>query len=202
MKVSWGTIGFFTAILILGVTGCATKSYVREEVTALETKVDANRTEIDRLSQANAQQDAQLAQLSASVQEAMQRAEEAGKLAKGKFVCEVKLTEDAAYFAFDKSELTDKANAALSAFAQRMKDENRNVYIEIQGHTDAIGPEAYNLQLGMARARAVKYYLYTRGGIALHRMDTFSYGESRPIADNRTPENRAKNRRVTLVVME
>jgi outer membrane protein OmpA-like peptidoglycan-associated protein len=56
--------------------------------------------------------------------------------------------------------------------------------------------------LGGSRAKAVYSYLHTQHGIPLHRMDVFSYGESKPIADNDNPANRALNRRVTLVVIE
>lgn len=202
MKVSSLMAGTILGLSVFGMTGCATKTFVREQVTGVQTQVDANRAEIARLNQVTAAQDKRLNQLSDGVKEALQRAEEAGKLAKGKFVCEVVLSEEAAHFAFNKSDLSSEAKGKLDALAQRLKSENRNVYIEIQGHTDAVGSDDYNERLGMARARAVRYYLYTQAGIALHRMNTFSYGEAKPVAENDTPENRAKNRRVTIVVME
>jgi outer membrane protein OmpA-like peptidoglycan-associated protein len=189
-------------LTLLGQTGCASKGYVEERVTVLQTQVESNKTEITRLNEQNVEQDERLNQLSDMVQEALSRAEEAGKLAKGKLVYEVNLTEDPAHFAFDKSALSQEAMAQLDALAERLKSENRNVYLEVQGHTDSIGSEAYNLKLGAARAETVRDYLYVKTGIALHRLNTFSYGESKPVAGNDTPSNRAKNRRVTVVVME
>jgi peptidoglycan-associated lipoprotein len=83
-----------------------------------------------------------------------------------------------------------------------VKAENKNVYMEIQGHTDSVGTDAYNVRLGMARAEVAKTYLYTKHNIPLHRMSVFSYGESKPVAENDTPQNRAINRRITIVVIE
>ena len=75
-----------------------------------------------------------------------------------------------------------------------------HVYLEIQGHTDATGDADYNEKLGEARAEAVRRYL-SRGGIALNRMATISYGEEAPVASNDTPEGRAQNRRVSIIVL-
>jgi outer membrane protein OmpA-like peptidoglycan-associated protein len=77
-----------------------------------------------------------------------------------------------------------------------------DAYIEIQGHTDNIGSESYNLKLGHNRADAAMRYLNMEQGIPMFRMNVVSYGEYKPIADNSTREGRAQNRRVTLVVME
>ena len=74
--------------------------------------------------------------------------------------------------------------------------------IEIQGHTDNIGSESYNLSLGYKRAEQVLEYFKTQHGFPLHRMNVNSYGEYKPIADNSTKEGRAQNRRVALVVMK
>ena len=82
-----------------------------------------------------------------------------------------------------------------------MKDENKNVYIEIQGNTDSIGSDRANLALGQARAETVLRYLNMQHGFPLNRMSAVSYGKFKPIADNKTAEGRARNRRVTLVVL-
>jgi outer membrane protein OmpA-like peptidoglycan-associated protein len=65
-----------------------------------------------------------------------------------------------------------------------------------------VGDDAYNMILGERRAEAVRRYLSQTGGMALHRMSVISYGKAAPIADNATPEGRAMNRRVTLVVLQ
>ncbi|CAL1690716.1 Outer membrane porin F [Brevundimonas subvibrioides] len=103
-------------------------------------------------------------------------------------------------FPSDRDALSPEAEQRLAELAQRLKAENKNVYLEIQGHTDAAGPESYNDALGEARAEAVRRSL-SRQGIALNRMATISYGEEAPVADNATPEGRAQNRRVAIVVL-
>jgi len=103
-------------------------------------------------------------------------------------------------FPTDQHALSPEAEARLAELTQRLKAENRNVYLEIQGHTDATGDADYNEELGQARAEAVRRFL-SRDGIALNRMATISYGEEEPVASNETPEGRAQNRRVAIVVL-
>jgi len=98
--------------------------------------------------------------------------------------------------------LSDETRMGLDEFAAGLKDENANVFIEIQGHTDATGPEAYNMKLGEQRAEAVRRYLSQAHGLALHRMSIISYGETSPLEDNASREGRAVNRRVALVVLK
>ena len=74
------------------------------------------------------------------------------------------------------------------------------MYLEIQGHTDATGADAYNYNLGEARAEAVRRYL-SKQGIALNRMSTISYGKDEPVDSNKTKDGRAKNRRVVVIVL-
>ena len=92
--------------------------------------------------------------------------------------------------------------AAIDAFAEKVIAKNVGAYLEIQGHTDNIGSESYNLSLGYKRAEKVMKYLSSEKGFPLHRMNVTSYGEYKPIADNSTREGRAKNRRVALVLMK
>ena len=93
------------------------------------------------------------------------------------------------------AELVDETVAPIVA-------ENRGVYLEIEGHTDSSGPRAYNLQLGEERAEAVRDYLHDQHQIALNRMAVISYGEAKPVEDNKTRVNRAMNRRVVINVLE
>ena len=104
------------------------------------------------------------------------------------------------HFEFDKSSLTPLGRRVLDEAAEKLKD-NPNLTVEIEGHTDSIGTELYNLGLGKRRAEAVKGYLVLRHQIDSERMTALSYGESRPIADNRTAEGRAQNRRVEFKVL-
>ena len=197
----------------LSLTGCATKTYVQEQVQASEqrtdtkitevnTSVENNQAEISKLHQKDTELEASIAKLSDTAKDALMRAEEAGKLAKGKFLYEVTLSDDDVKFGFNKFDLSDEAEAALDAFAAKIKGENKNVYVEIQGHTDNIGSESYNLSLGYKRAEKVMKYLASEKGFPLHRMNVTSYGEYKPIADNGSSAGRARNRRVALVLMK
>lgn len=204
----------------VALAGCATKEYVHthvaselkpvtERVDKLQTGMDgltrrvaSNETGLRDQGERIAKNEAAINELSRTAQEALERATAAGKLAEGKFVQEVVLTDDQLRFGLGKASLSDAAKTLLDDFARRLKDENKNVYIEIQGHTDSIGPEAKNLRLGEERAHAVRHYLNASGGVPLHRMSVISYGESKPVADNTYRAGREQNRRVVLVVLK
>jgi peptidoglycan-associated lipoprotein len=199
-------------VLTLGLSGCATKSYVQDQVGQaakvseakigeVQKQVEATQMDVAALKTSDADQNAKLSELSDTARDALARAQEAGKLAKGKFLYEVTLTDESVKFGFDRSELSKEAKAALDAFAKNLLAENKNVYVEVQGHTDNIGTPDYNLHLGQARAEAVMRYLNIQHGFPLHRMNAISYGSAKPIADNKTRAGRAQNRRVTLVVL-
>ena len=112
------------------------------------------------------------------------------------------MTANDVTFGFDKASLSDEAKAALDAFAAKVKGVEGNAYVEIQGHTDNIGSESYNLKLGHKRAEKAMRYLNMEQGIPLFRMNVISYGEYKPIADTSNRDGRAQNRRVTLVAMQ
>lgn len=205
----------FVIVLIAGLalTGCATKQYVQEQVqnaegrtdtklSEVQSSVETNQAEITKLHQKDQELEKKLAELSETAKDALQRAEEAGKLAKGKFLYEVTLTDNDVKFGFDQYQISDEAKAALDDFGKKIKNENEGVYVEIQGHTDNIGSEKYNLELGYKRAEQVMRHLNMEHGFPLHRMNVISYGEYKPMVDNDSRDNRAQNRRVTLVVME
>lgn len=104
-----------------------------------------------------------------------------------------------AHFDFDKSVLKPEGKAKLDDLVGKLKAVNLEVIIAI-GHTDSIGSDAYNKKLSMRRANAVKAYLVSKG-IEANRIYTEGKGESQPIADNKTKEGRAKNRRVEIEVV-
>jgi|CXWL01.1.fsa_nt_gi outer membrane protein OmpA-like peptidoglycan-associated protein len=190
-------------------TGCATKKYVKGEVGAVHTRVDSVEGEVEQAQQRLSEHDKRISTAqdtangaSKTAQEALDRAVAAGKLAEGKLLFESVLTDDKVRFSFDKAELSDAGKTALDEFAERLKSENKNIYLEIQGHTDNVGGEDYNLDLGQQRAEAVRRYLNQKHGLPLHKMSVISYGESSPIADNGSREGRSTNRRVVLVVLQ
>ncbi len=207
--------------------GCATKDYVHEyvggQVTPVAKRVDgvegrsaANEAGIQALNKRADGADATLNRhagmlsdhsgrietASRTAQEALDRATAAGRLAEGRLLYEVAMTDDTLRFNLEGAELSKPAMQVLSDFADKLKAENRNVYIEIQGHTDNKGSPAFNLKLGEARAEAVRRFLNIKGGIPLHRLSVISYGEAAPAADNKTLAGRKANRRVVLVVLK
>ena len=197
----------------LTVTGCASKKYVQEQVAnsesvtngkigEVQTSVEGNQKEITALHQTDAEMQKQLDKLSATAKEALDRATKAGKLAEGTFIAEIILTDEDVRFGFDNYKLSDEAKAALDGFASKVIKKNVGAYLAIQGYTDNIGSESYNLSLGYKRAEKVMKYLASEKGFPLHRMNVTSYGEYKPIADNSTREGRAQNRRVALVLMK
>lgn len=76
-----------------------------------------------------------------------------------------------------------------------------NTRVHIEGHTDSDGTQSYNLQLSENRAKNVAFHLMDNG-IARSRIQTYGYGEERPIASNATPEGKRQNRRVTFLISE
>ena len=99
-------------------------------------------------------------------------------------------------FEFDSAELTGVSSVVLDAAAEELR-KCPNIAVRVEGHTDAVGAEAYNQGLGLRRADSVARHL-VGVGIAAGRVTARSYGESRPIASNDTDEGRAMNRRVEL----
>ena len=104
-----------------------------------------------------------------------------------------------AFFDFDKAVLKPEGKAKLDDVASKVKDINLEVVIAV-GHTDSVGSDAYNQKLSVRRAEAVKAYLVSKG-IAKDRVYTEGKGEKQPVADNKTKEGRAKNRRVEIEVV-
>jgi outer membrane protein OmpA-like peptidoglycan-associated protein len=194
---------------LVATAGCATKKYVKEETGALGTRVDdvqgqveQAQTRLNTHDRRLGDHEKQMGDISKTAQEALQRAQDAGKLAQGKFLYETVLTDDKVKFGFDTADLSPEAQAALDQFAQQLKGENKSVYIEIQGHTDNVGSEKYNEELGLLRAEAVRRYLNQKHGLPLHRINVISYGETAAVADNGNRDGRSQNRRVALVVLQ
>jgi len=212
-------------IVLWGMNGCATKKYVDEQVELASAKgegvtsqvssvrsdmeenigkvwkeIETNQKEVANLKDTVEKHKEEVKKELTAAQEAVSRAQ--GKIIKGKLLYEVTLSDESLFFDYKASELSKEATAALDMFAKDLIKENKDVYIEIQGHTDDIGNDSYNLKLGQARADAVKTYLYTKHKIPLQRMSVFSYGESKPVVANKDKASRSKNRRVVLMVMQ
>lgn len=110
--------------------------------------------------------------------------------------CEADVVLKDVNFEFDSAKLTPNAEQILNGVAEKLRA-NKNVNVRLEGHTDAIGTNAYNKDLSQRRANSVKSYL-TSQGISERRMQATGYGEEQPVATNETPAGRAENRRVEL----
>jgi len=214
-----------TALVLGGTTACASKKFVRTSVGEVNGKVDSlgrsveetqertrrnegKITEVDQKAQA-ADQKAQAA--SAAAATAQSTAVEVGNKANARFdsidatnkrlVYEVVLSEDQGNFKFGQTKLPDEAKMKIDEMVQALKQDPKNVFIEIEGHTDNVGDKLINEKIGLERAEAVQRYLYEQYQIPLHKMNVISYGEDKPAAPNKTKEGRAQNRRVVIKVL-
>ena len=118
-----------------------------------------------------------------------------------RLVYEVVLSEDQGNFKFGKATLPDETKQKIDEMVAQLKQDPKNIYLEIEGHTDNIGDKRINEKIGMERAEAVKRYLYEQYQIPLHKMNVISYGEDKPAAPNKTKAGRAQNRRVVIKVL-
>jgi len=208
---------------------CATKKYVRTEVGGVNSKVDTLSGTVEQ-TQGRIQQDeakigqvdqkaeaagksAEAAQSSATAaqtaaRQAAARADQvntelSANIAAGrKLVYEVTLSEDQGNFKFAKTDLPDEAKMRIDQVIGQLKgQQGKDVYIEVEGHTDNVGGKEMNYELGLERAEAVKKYLYTQHQIPLHKINVISYGEEKPVSPNNTRDGRAQNRRVVIRVL-
>ena len=104
-----------------------------------------------------------------------------------------------AFFDFDKATLKPEGKAKLDDLVSKMGGINLEVIIAV-GHTDSVGSDAYNQKLSVKRAESVKAYLVSKG-VEKNRVYTEGKGKKQPVADNKTAEGRAKNRRVEIEVV-
>lgn len=102
-------------------------------------------------------------------------------------------------FDFDKANVKDGSYADIQNLAEFMK-QYPQLTTTVEGHTDSVGPDAYNQKLSERRAGAVRQVLVEQYGVEAERVSSVGYGEARPIADNSTKEGRALNRRVEAAV--
>jgi outer membrane protein OmpA-like peptidoglycan-associated protein len=227
MKKSMFVVSCFAVTLAVA-PACATKKFVRTEVGMVNDKVttigksleetqervrvaEQRIGEVDTKAQAAGQSAdkantaAQAAQSTGNQamevgRQAVSRAE-AIETASRKLIFETVLSDDKAKFARNQDELSDEAKAAIDAMVAQLKSQKSNIWVEIEGHTDSTGDATYNQQLGLARAEAVKRYLYEQHQVPLHKMNAISFGEEKPVMDNKTRDNRTQNRRVVIKVL-
>jgi peptidoglycan-associated lipoprotein len=227
MKNSWLAVGM-CALALGAAPACATKKFVRTSVGEVNDKVgtmgksleetqervrqaEGKIGEVDQKAAA-ANQAAGAAQQSAnSANSAATAAADVGRKADArtaaletesrKLIFETVLSEDRGQFKLGKAELPDDAKAAIDQMVSNLKADSKNVWVEIEGHTDSTGDAKYNEMLGEQRAEAVKLYLYEHHQVPLHKISVISYGEEKPVAPNNTKDGRAQNRRVVIKVL-
>jgi outer membrane protein OmpA-like peptidoglycan-associated protein len=208
---------------------CATKKYVRTEVGGVNSKVDTLSGTVEQTQGRIQQDEAKIGQVDQKAEAAGKSAEAAqstataaqnaarqaaaradqvntelsANIAAGrKLVYEVTLSEDQGNFKFGKTELPDEAKMRIDQVIGQLKgQQGKDVYIEVEGHTDNVGGKDMNYELGLERAEAVKKYLYTQHQIPLHKINVISYGEEKPVSPNNTRDGRAQNRRVVIRVL-
>jgi outer membrane protein OmpA-like peptidoglycan-associated protein len=213
------------ALAIGGSTACATKKFVRSSVGEVNEKVDAQGRSIEETQERTRKNEGRISEVDAKAAAAASQAQVAndaaaaahsaakavGSEANAKFdsidraskrlVYEVVLSEDQGNFKFGKATLPDETKQKIDEMVAQLKQDPKNIYLEIEGHTDNIGDKRINEKIGMERAEAVKRYLYEQYQIPLHKMNVISYGEEKPIAPNKTKTGRAQNRRVVIKVL-
>ena len=215
-------------LVVGGSTACATKKFVRTSVGEVNDKVDSlgksveetqERTrrnegrisEVDQKAiaagQAAQQANTAAAQANTAAGQAASAANVAGSKvdaidkASRRLVYEVVLSEDQGNFKFGKTTLPTEAKQKIDEMVAQLKQDPKNIYLEIEGHTDNIGPKTINDKVGLERAQAVQRYLYEQYQVPLHKMNIISYGQEKPVAPNKTKEGRAQNRRVVIKVL-
>ncbi len=208
--------------------GCATKKFVRTEVGNVNSKVDTLSGSLEETQERTRKNEERIGAVDAKAEAAGRSAQEArgaadaaaqqarqvgtrvdqlqtalytAVAASRRLVFEVTLSEDQGQFKSGRTELPDEARARLDEVVGQLKGDAKNVFIEIEGHTDNIGAPEFNQRLGLERAEAVERYLYDQHQVPLHKMNVISYGEEKPVAPNTSRVGRAENRRVVVKVI-
>ena len=207
-----------TSVVVLASVGCATKKYARDRINERVMPLEHRTGELEETSRRNTQDIARLTtditdvrgkadRAQSQADTALTRADEANNRVTGaeRSVTDLRANLDSftlqntasVRFKFDSYELMPEAKQSLDQLAAQIKDRS-NFILEIQGFADWVGSDAYNNQLTQRRAEAVRRYMADHHDIALFRMHILGFGKIRPVADNRTAEGRAENRRVEI----
>ncbi len=224
MRNSLITAGVIVAAMSVA-PACATKGFVRTSVGEVNDKVTTLGSSLEetqervraaegRITETDAKATAAgetASKANAAAAEAANRATEVGKTAEAravsiegemrKLIFETVLSEDRGEFRLGAAELPEDATTAIDTMVSQLKEDKKAVWVEIEGHTDSTGDKVYNERLGLARAEAVKRYLYEKHQVPLHKINVISYGEEKPVAPNNTRAGRAQNRRVVIKVL-
>ncbi len=215
-------------LLVLLTAGCATKKFVRQNVSNLETKISGVDKKVDEKTTENTNRITDLDhKTEAGIADAQKKAEDSGQQASKaendaqsantlaqKGVDQANKVQDqlenadnfqpvkseTVLFKFNHADLTTEDKEQLDTLAQSVGGMKHYV-IEVTGYTDKVGDREYNLQLSRRRADTVVRYLAVNGKIPLVRIHNLGFGEDLPAADNKSRAGRKQNRRVEVKVM-
>ena len=214
-----------TLLVVGGTAACASKKFVRTSVGDVNTKVDSLGRAVEETQERTRQNEGRISEVDAKAQAASQSAQQANQaaaraqgtanevgskadarfnaidVANHRLVYEVVLSENQGNFEFGQAKLPEEAKKRIDEMVQQLKQDPKNIFIEIEGHTDNVGDKAINEKIGLERAEAVQRYLYERFQIPLHKMSVISYGADKPTVPNTTRAGRAQNRRVVIKVL-
>ena len=216
------------AIAVGGTTACATKKFVQTSVGEVNDKVDSLGRSVEQTQERTRANEGKIGEVDAKAAAAGTAAAAANSAAAAannaataansnatgvgnkldafdkasrRLVLEVVINTASGDFASGKADLPDDAKAQIDQLISKLTQDPKNVYIEIEGHTDNTGAAELNEKLGLDRAESAKRYLYEKHQIPLHKMNVISYGMTKPAADNKTKEGRAQNRRIVIRVL-
>lgn len=210
-----------SAVALGGSSACATKKMVKQRVGEVDNKVDTLSKSVEETQQRTRANEGRIGEVDQKAQAANQRAAAAGQradeaygaankvnaradaieAASKRLVFEVVLSEDKGGFKFGQAKIPADMQTQIDEIVTQLKANPNGGYIEIEGHTDNVGPKNTNYKVGLDRAEAVKRYLYEQHQVPLHKINVISYGEEKPIAPNKTRDGRAQNRRVVIKVL-
>lgn len=166
-------------VILLHLSGCATKQWVLEQMAPLDQRLTTTERRLD--------------ETDAKVNEALARFDNLRM--ERQFVLNLKGGSE---FSSGSSVLTEDGRRAVSGFLSDLGNTEGLVFL-VAGHTDSVGSEERNYELGEERAGSVARYLIKQG-IDPFRVTTTSYGEDNPVADNTSRDGKRQNRRIEILV--
>ncbi len=186
-------------IFLVSIQGCvATRDWVTEQISPLAGRVSNTEGQLGQMGNRLSGTEVRLGQIDSKAEKALSSL---GSLRlERRFVLDLR---EGANFAFNATSLTDQAKREIDAFFSDLKgdlEETDSAVYLVAGHTDSVGSEDYNYELGRKRAEGVARYLITHKKMDPLRVIPISYGKSNPLADNANREGRSKNRRVEILV--
>ncbi|HXV76052.1 MAG TPA: OmpA family protein [Candidatus Polarisedimenticolaceae bacterium] len=202
-------LAMLVAVASVASTGCVSKKMFRKNVEANDTRVAAVESGVEanerRIKDLSEETDSKIAELDAKTERATEVGQSAmtvaEKAVRGRLIWEVTLNNDQVKFSFNQADVPQEAARVLDDLVGKIMSYDKAVYVEVEGHTDATGTDAYNYDLGYKRAMTVRDYM-AKNGVPLHAINVISLGEEKPVANNDSTEGRAQNRRVVIRVLE